>query len=336
MFTNYFGLSLRLPEKIYHFKRALKRCPCIIKARRKKKKKKLQDKNSASLFTSSLALSIWEETSQLWVPVQLPRKQMPATETCGCVRKRFMTQDEIFLIAYIFPIKKSENYILRCPVLYFRQLPPGMDPSVGDPVSMGNSQNRKPWSLGSKNNREDDWSWFSSKNFCPVLTGHIPSTINVEWMLSHSKIRLINYISFTFRLSLKKKWEHVHISKPGLRYFCYYCAARAECRLPDMEKGWLYFSFQADKITSSCHFIYLFVLLALHFHRFHSHCFRTKRAVMTNMVVMFHLIPKGVFFFQWWASASSHVEIWLTKHDLWLAYFKNCFLLQALLRACVT
>lgn len=84
-------------------------------------------------------------------------------------------------------------------------------------------------------------------------------------MLTHSKVRLINRISFTFRLSLKKKWKNVHISKPSLRYFCYYCADTAECRLPDIEKGWLQFSFQADKVTSSSHFIYFFVLLALHF-----------------------------------------------------------------------
>lgn len=171
------------------------------------------------------------------------------------------------------------------------------------------------------------------KHLIPALAGYTSPYINVEWMLSHSKVRWINHISFTFRLSLKKKWTNVHISKPGLRYFCCYCAARPKCRLPDIEKGWLYLSFQADKVTSSSHFIYLFVLLALNFQRFYTHCFRTKRTVMTNMVVMFHLIPRGIFFFQWWASAPSHVEIWLTKHDLWLAYFRNCFLLQALLRA---
>lgn len=77
------------------------------------------------------------------------------------------------------------------------------------------------------------------KHLIPVLAGHISPYINVAWMLSHSKVRLINHISFTFRLSLKKKWENVHILKPGLRYFCYYCAARAECRLPDTVKGWL-------------------------------------------------------------------------------------------------
>lgn len=66
--TNYFGLSLRLDEE----------------RKKKKKRGRLKDKNSALLFTSAFALSIQEETSQLWVPGQLPRKQMSATETSGC------------------------------------------------------------------------------------------------------------------------------------------------------------------------------------------------------------------------------------------------------------
>lgn len=76
-------------------------------------------------------------------------------------------------------------------------------------------------------------------------------------MLSHSKV--INHISFTFRLSLNKKWENVHIAKPDLKVVLLLLCTRAECRLPDMEKGWLQFSFQVDKVTSSSHFIYLFI-----------------------------------------------------------------------------
>lgn len=74
----------------------------------------------------------------------------------------------------------------------------------------------------------------------------------------------------------------------------------------NIEKGVI---FKADKITSvkqlNFHFlllarlptfIFLFLLLALHFLKLCTHCFRTQRTAMTNMVVMFHLIPKGLFF----------------------------------------
>lgn len=171
---------------------------------------------------------------------------MSAAETLGVKwgRVRFMSQDEIFWFPTFFQDKNFlKMIILRCPVLYFNQLPPMMDPSLGDTASMGNTQKRKPWSLGSKNDRWDDWMGFHQgifvqvKHLIPILTGYISPYINVEWMLSYSKV--INHISFTFRLSLKKKWKNVHISKPGLRYFCYYCAGRAGCSPPDIEEGWL-------------------------------------------------------------------------------------------------